>query len=305
MERINDRVRACEKCEHSRKFLRPVPGWGGTSPKILVIGQHPGRGEEVIGKIMSKHAGEFIRDQFYHLGLSDKDIYWTNVVCCALPEGEVEIPDFQMNNCASFLEETIDALRPRLIVGLGNNVRKRLFAPKYMQEQKKQAKSLILTRFKVWDYRGYTVVIVSNPAGVLRKKSFEREHFQDDLDNDFEFLRKLLKEMKLCWMPLQDDPVYANNKVSFHLIHQCQRSVFNNVEIRIRFQLNREAQKHLSGGSDLSVTLEANYFCGTTSRCLNTQPSNVRAQIDERLPFESLRHPGICFIVRRPTSRKN
>lgn len=198
LDKINERIRACEKCPHRSEVIRTLPGWGAMeNPKILLLGQHPGRGEDVLGKILAKQAGEYIRDQFYRLGLTDMDIYWDNIVHCCLPVNAEEIPKHQLDNCAPFMEETIDSLNPKLIVGLGNMVRDRLFAPKYMEAQKKKASSLLESRFKVWDYRGYPFVVMVSPAALLRKKGFERETFQFDTDKDFEFLRRLLQDRGL------------------------------------------------------------------------------------------------------------
>lgn len=191
------RIIACMKCPHKRsgEIRRSLPGWGATKDvSVLVIGQYPGRGEDVQGRILTKPAGEFIRNQFYKIGLNDLKVYWFNIVCCPPPEGEDDLPATQVQNCATFLEEIIDALRPKIVVGLGNTVRRRLFGAKHMFKQAKSAESLMASRFKVWDYRGFPLVMIMNPASVLRKQSFEREMHQENVDRDFKFLRDLLVE---------------------------------------------------------------------------------------------------------------
>jgi uracil-DNA glycosylase family 4 len=198
IDEVNARIRACEKCEAREHVFSPLPGFGcKKEPMLLVVGQYPGRGEDVLGQPMSKEAGKFIRQQFYNLGLDDRQIYWTNTACCTTPPEENELPESQESACAPFLEMTIDALRPKLIVGMGNVTRRRMFRPKHMDPVRKKAQSLLDVRFQLWDYRGYPLTFVANPAGVLRKKSFERQAFEEDMKRDFDFLRGLIHQMGL------------------------------------------------------------------------------------------------------------
>lgn len=197
IELVHKQITECARCKYREAMLHPLHGWGClTRPTLFVIGQFPGRGEDVLGQILSKDAGKFIREQFYSLGLSDKEIYWGNAVNCCIPPEATEIEDDQLEACAAHLEGTIDALRPKVIVGLGNNARKRLFYPKYMREQKSRVSSLLDSRFKVWDYRGFKMVILNNPAGVLRKKGFERSLYEDELAHDVAFMRTVLEKIK-------------------------------------------------------------------------------------------------------------
>ena len=192
---VRSRILGCKRCPHSHEVLRPLPGYGAIEDvRIMVVGQSPALGEDRTGQLMSKPAGEHIRNQFYErLRLTDKQIYWCNIVCCPPPRNdEGEIDADMIKACAPHFEDLIDVLNPRLIVGMGNLVRTRMFMQKYMKSSRKKGSSLIAARFAEWDYRGYPFVIITNPAAVLRFRGFEKKLYEEDIDRDFEFLKSLI-----------------------------------------------------------------------------------------------------------------
>lgn len=198
IEQVSAKIRGCVKCFHRNEVFSPVPGFGAVKDCLLfVIGQTPARGEDVLGRILTKPGGEKIRSSFYENGFTDEQIYWGNVANCPLPSMMEELSEEQSNNCAMWLEDTIEALTPKVIVGLGNVCKRRFFTPKHMKLEKEDISDFASVQFKEWDYRGYTLVFMLNPAGILRQKGYEKTVYEEGLKKDFVFLKSVLRKKRL------------------------------------------------------------------------------------------------------------
>lgn len=199
---VKRNIRDCVRCPHRKFVYQTLPGYGAEDAPIdvLVFGQYPGQKEDKIGRPLSLEAGKFIRQHFYDIGLTDKNIFWSNIVCCPPPldeDGKADLTKEQVSNCSDHIEHLIDALQPKVIVGLGGFVKNRMFSPKHMASQTTNKAHLLSVRFNVWDYRGYPLVMMTNPAVCLRSVGFERENMEEDIRHDFEFLRKVCRSFNI------------------------------------------------------------------------------------------------------------
>ena len=95
-----------------------------------------------------------------------------------LPAGAVE-PD-EIMACQPFLEKQIDAIHPRVLVGLGKFAAQWLF---------KSMEPISRLRGRVGDYKGIKVVPTYHPAFLLRNPGAKR-----DVWEDMKVVRDLLRE---------------------------------------------------------------------------------------------------------------
>jgi DNA polymerase len=88
---------------------------------------------------------------------------------CRPPQNRNPEPD-EVLSCQPFLERQIDAIRPRVIVGLGK------FGGQWLL---KTAEPISRIRGRVGEYRGITVVPTWHPAYLLRNAAAKKDVWED------------------------------------------------------------------------------------------------------------------------------
>jgi uracil-DNA glycosylase len=148
---LNARIVACDKCPRLREYCteiaerkrrsyadhdywgRPVPSFGDTAARVLILGLAPGaHGSNRTGRpFTGDGSGNFMFPLLYEAGFASQptsvsrndgmrlhDAWMSAVVRCAPPDNK-PLPE-EIRNCASYLDEEVARLRDlRVIVCLG------------------------------------------------------------------------------------------------------------------------------------------------------------------------------------------
>ena len=112
----------CEKMLCTRKF--PVPPAGNAKPKVVVVGQAPGREEDRAGEPFVGSAGELFKALLEIIADIDlADVYFTNAVKCypgKAKDGDRKPSKEEIGNCASrWLHKELETLQPKFVLVLG------------------------------------------------------------------------------------------------------------------------------------------------------------------------------------------
>ena len=110
-------------------------------------------------------------------------MYITNVVRCRPPGNRDPLPD-EIEACRPFLEGTLDAVRPRVVVTLGN------FATRVMLNRQV---SISRVRGQRFDTDGRAIIPTFHPAAILRGGG-EASSQMAALRSDFRIIRHVLDE---------------------------------------------------------------------------------------------------------------
>ena len=99
------------------------PG-GGQSPalppvKLLVVGEAPGKSEDVVGEPFVGASGSILRDALAMAGADMRLVAFTNAVRCWPGEGNRTPTDSEVDNCNAWLDAEIEALQPSVILVAG------------------------------------------------------------------------------------------------------------------------------------------------------------------------------------------
>ena len=127
LEAVASEVRACRKCGLWRTRKNAVPGDGSPEAQIMFVGEAPGYWEDVKGKPFVGAAGKFLDSLLAEAGLSRGRVFIGNVLKCR-PPGNREPAQSEVEACKPFLDRQIAAIKPRLIVTLGNYSTAYIFA---------------------------------------------------------------------------------------------------------------------------------------------------------------------------------
>ncbi|MEM3090489.1 MAG: uracil-DNA glycosylase [Candidatus Bathyarchaeia archaeon] len=127
LEAVASEIMACKKCGLWKTRKNAVPGEGNPNAKVMLIGEAPGYWEDVKGKPFVGAAGKFLDTLLTEGGLLRSQVFIGNVLKCRPPGNREPVPA-EIEVCTPFLERQIGAIKPKLIVTLGNYSTAYIFA---------------------------------------------------------------------------------------------------------------------------------------------------------------------------------
>ena len=121
---LHERIRQCERCPLHRTRTQAVPGEGPPDAQVMLVGEAPGRQEDLQGRPFVGAAGKFLDTLLLAAGLDRSRVYITNVVksrpYTGPPPGRNRAPTPQeIAACRPWLDEQLRLLRPSVVVTLG------------------------------------------------------------------------------------------------------------------------------------------------------------------------------------------
>lgn len=164
-----DDVMKCPRCNLSLSRTNVVVGDGLLDAKIMLIGEAPGRNEDMQGKPFVGAAGKLL-DKMLEQGKIDRnEVYITNIVKCRPPNNRVPSRQ-EADACNPYLKKQIEIIDPRIVVLLGKT------AGEYFLERKI---SLGEEHGKLIEYGGRTVMITYHPAAMIYNRKLMDTIFDD------------------------------------------------------------------------------------------------------------------------------
>jgi len=125
LEALCGEVRVCVKCRLSKTRTNAVPGEGSVRPRVMLVGEGPGREEDEQGRPFVGAAGKLLDELLASIGLSRAEAYIANVVKCR-PPGNRPPTKEEIEACLPYLRRQMELLEPRVVCLLGNTAIKTL-----------------------------------------------------------------------------------------------------------------------------------------------------------------------------------
>jgi DNA polymerase len=91
---------------------------GATQTRIMLIGEAPGRDEDLQGKPFVGRAGQLLDKMLAAIGLAEQDVHITNIVYWRPPGNRTPTPQ-EAQVCRPFMERQVELVGPDLVVLLG------------------------------------------------------------------------------------------------------------------------------------------------------------------------------------------
>jgi uracil-DNA glycosylase len=179
LEALRTHIGDCHRCPLGFTRTQVVFGVGDPSARVMLIGEGPGKNEDLKGEPFVGAAGQLLNELLAHAGLERSDVYIANVVKCR-PPGNRDPEAIEIETCTPFLREQIRLIGPDILVTLGN------FATKFVL---KTETGITRLHGQPRQTGRFTVLPIFHPAAAI----YDRTK-RDALFADFERLGQLLAE---------------------------------------------------------------------------------------------------------------
>ena len=179
LEDIREEVLACRACSMCEGRTNIVFGEGNPHAQVMVIGEAPGKNEDLQGRPFVGAAGKFLDELLAAAGLKREDIFIANVLKCRPPSNRNPKPE-EIEACAKFLRQQTQSIDPAVIVTLGN------FATQFIL---RTGVGITHLRGTVQRAGRFLVLPVFHPAAAIYDRSK-----RDVLLSDFEQVGSLVRD---------------------------------------------------------------------------------------------------------------
>lgn len=169
LEAIRVQALACTLCPLHQTRTQVVFGRGNPEASIVLVGEGPGRDEDLQGRPFVGAAGQLLDRILAAVGLGEEDVFITNTVLCRPPGNRVPLPA-EMDACGVHRGAILQAIDPPIVVLLGATALKAVFGPKA---------GITAMRGQRLEQGGRTYYPTFHPAALLRDPSRKRPVWQD------------------------------------------------------------------------------------------------------------------------------
>lgn len=162
---LHQKICTCKLCPLSVSRNCAVPGSGPSQAQIMLVGEAPGREEDLKGLPFVGRAGRLLDRALAEAGLERSEVFITSVIKCRPPEnrkpkkGEVDL-------CRPYLQAQMDLVHPRIVCLMGNTATQAVLG---MQ-------GVTTLRGKIQQDR---FLVTYHPAAVLRNNNLMEEFVSD------------------------------------------------------------------------------------------------------------------------------
>jgi|TARA_B100001059_G_scaffold193335_1_gene197028 DNA polymerase len=165
-------VKNCQECELAKTRNKVVFGKGNDNSEILIIGEAPGKEEDLTAEPFVGRAGKLLTEILLSIKLTRDDVYITNTVKCRPPENRNPNND-EIESCASYLDQQIELISPKVIILLGKVAAERILH---------SSEPMASLRKKIHFYKNTNIptLVFYHPAYLLRSPS-EKSKVWDDI----------------------------------------------------------------------------------------------------------------------------
>jgi len=169
LEELNSKICNCQNCELGKTRTKFVFGVGNPNADAMLIGEAPGRDEDLQGEPFVGRAGKLLNDILKAVNFKREEVYIANILKCRPPNNRDPLP-LEMETCIPYLHKQIDLIQPKVILCLGRVAANGLLDKKL---------SLGQLRENNYEFNGIRVMATYHPAALLRNPNWKRGCWED------------------------------------------------------------------------------------------------------------------------------
>jgi uracil-DNA glycosylase family 4 len=119
LDHLHEKIRVCQLCDLSLNRINAVAGEGPCPVEIMLVGEAPGREEDLTGRPFVGRAGRLLDAALTEAGLKRSEVFITSVIKCRPPDNR-NPERYEIEACHPYLETQMKMLGPRIVCLMGN-----------------------------------------------------------------------------------------------------------------------------------------------------------------------------------------
>jgi DNA polymerase len=167
---LKEEILHCTKCELAKIRKHVIFGEGNANAEILIIGEAPGRDEDIQGRPFVGKSGQLLDKILAACGFTRKEhVFISNIVKCRPPGNRIPTP-YEADICMPWLLKQIELINPKILILLGATALKYIAGSEY---------KITRERGSWLNLQNRLVMPVYHPAALLRDPSLKRDTWED------------------------------------------------------------------------------------------------------------------------------
>jgi len=114
LEALHRDILNCQRCGLARSRSRAVPGEGPHNAALVIVGEAPGRQEDLEGRPFVGSAGRLLTRLLQGAGIDRSSVFITNVVKCR-PPGNRPPNRAEREACYPYLKKQLELINPHVV----------------------------------------------------------------------------------------------------------------------------------------------------------------------------------------------
>lgn len=178
LSQIAEEIALCTRCALHKTRQKAVPGEGPVDARMMLIGEAPGREEDLQGRPFVGRSGRILDEILAEAGFQRKELFITSVVKCRPPNNRMP-KNLEQETClSSHTLHQMQIISPKIICLLGGVAAKAFLGIKRVSEK----------RGRIFEKTGYRFFPTYHPAAAGRSRAWYQ-----GLSQDMIRLRELLE----------------------------------------------------------------------------------------------------------------
>lgn len=167
---LKKEILQCTRCELWKTRNNVIFGEGNLGAEIFIIGEAPGRDEDIQGRPFVGRSGQLLDKILTACGFTrEHHVFISNIIKCRPSDNR--IPTLQeATTCIPYLIQQIEMIDPKIMILLGATALKHMFGPE---------RRITSDRGKWLEWYGRLAMPVYHPAALLRDPSLKRPTWED------------------------------------------------------------------------------------------------------------------------------
>ncbi len=164
LDSLKNEILNCDKCGLAETRNHVIFGEGNLHAPILIIGEAPGRDEDMIGRPFVGPSGQLLDKILHACGFNrHQHVFISNIIKCRPPGNRVPSPE-EIQICKPYLLQQINLIDPKILILLGATALKSMIGPE-----------MRITRVRgTWiNYEHRLAMPVYHPSALLRNPALK------------------------------------------------------------------------------------------------------------------------------------
>lgn len=187
-------IMGCSDCGLRNSCTRPVPGENISLCEVMLVGQNPGKNEDLEGRPFVGQAGQYLDSLLFQCGIPRESVCITNLVKCLTVNNRAPT-NLETRACSYWLDIELGVVSPRIIVAMG--------APAIARFLGNGVGTVEHLHGKPVEVDGRIILPAYHPAAALHNTTLLRQ-----CQEDFQVLRGLVKGRN--WQEYHEEDKYPN-----------------------------------------------------------------------------------------------